>query len=77
VELIMTESTELWAVHVEGPDDIVAAKSKEDAEREADNLNNLHLTEGLIPANAKAIVWPYSAEAHAKNIEENWIGSTE
>jgi hypothetical protein len=31
--------TELWCIHVEGPDDIIAMPSKEMAQRDADTMN--------------------------------------
>ncbi len=71
----MPETTELWALHIEGPDDIYAMPSKEAAENHARILNdyfNDPRREGyFFLRQAFAVHWPYSAEAHAEDMREN------
>lgn len=63
--------TDLWCVHIEGPDDMIAMPSREAAEAEAKLLNESWRKDGheYDPVlNAVAKPWPYSAEQHAKDI---------
>ncbi len=41
------ERPELWAVHAQGPDELYAAFSREDAEKHAAELNALPMPEGI------------------------------
>lgn len=54
---------ELWAVHAQGPDDLYAAFSREDAEKHAAELNDLPMPEG-ISVGAVVIPSPWSAAEH-------------
>ena len=70
------EQAELWAVHVEGPDDLYAAFSREDAERHASELNAIQVPEGVfisavvIPSPWGAVEhWQYLAEQEREHVE--------
>lgn len=60
--------TQLWALLIEGPDDLYAMPSRRDAEVHATILRG-HL-EGL-GLSVKVVPWPHSAEAHATNMREH------
>lgn len=71
----MPEPEPLWAVHVQGPDDIVAEASRESADRNATALNDWYAArtkdDDFDPVtfpriHAEVIPWPYSREAHAE-----------
>ncbi|WP_407070658.1 hypothetical protein [Paraburkholderia rhynchosiae] len=69
-------SEQLWCVHIEGPDDFVAAVSKEAAEREASAIN-AHVErsgqgERAAPVRAVAMEWPFTPESHARAVESDW-----
>jgi hypothetical protein len=72
-------ATELWAIHVHGPDSIIAMASKEDAEREAAEVNVAYETFKNRPDaspldarwHAEVVPWPWSAEEHAETLSEN------
>jgi hypothetical protein len=61
--------TDLWCVHVEGPDDMLPMPSKEAAEKEAERMNeawrNRREPSEWDP-NFKAVakLWPYSMQEH-------------
>lgn len=63
----------LWCVHVIGPDDLYAEPSHAAAVANAEKLNRAVLgrsdTPGDVMCFAYADTWPWSAEAHAKDIE--------
>lgn len=63
----MNSKPELWALHIEGPDDIFAMPSKEAAEAHAVILNE------RLPDHCRAVAkpWPHSAEAHAEDMRSN------
>lgn len=70
-------STELWALHIEGPDDILAAPSKEAAEERARQLNEIWAkAEAAQPSenwpvmNAVVVPWTGSAENHARDLAD-------
>lgn len=73
------DPAELWAVHIEGPDDIEAASSREAADARADELNawaaRKHVADDGIVFLAKVVAWPYSTEAHAEDLRK--MGYTE
>ncbi len=65
----------LWAVHVQGPDDIIAEPSKATAEQNAAALNAWYEKRSQEPdfdpetfprIHAEVIAWPYAREAHAE-----------
>lgn len=64
----------LWGVHVEGPDDIEASPSKEDAQIRADSLNQWatekRLADVCIQFNAKVVPWPFTPEAHTEDLRK-------
>lgn len=60
---------ELWAVHAQGPDELYAAFSREDAEQHAAALNALPMPAG-IQVSAVVIASPWSAAEHWKYLAE-------
>lgn len=60
---------DLWAVHAQGPDDLYAAFSREDAERHAAELNALPMPEG-IAVSAVVVASPWPAAEHWKYLAE-------
>ena len=60
---------ELWAVHAQGPDDLYAAFSREDAEQHAEALNALPMPAG-IQVSAGVIASPWPAAEHWKYLAE-------
>jgi membrane-bound lytic murein transglycosylase MltF len=78
----------LWMLHIQGPDDVVAAPSKDEAEKVAAAFNNIHgewlakrraetATAGGDPDNwptVKAVVvkWDSTAAAHADSVKKYW-----
>ena len=61
--------SELWCCHVNGPDDLFAAPDKETAQRWADDINAKKTPTSWF--SAEVILWPYSAEAHARHLRED------
>lgn len=70
----MPDVPPLWAVHVQGPDDIVAEESRESADRNAAALNQWYENRTKDPdfdprtfprIHAEVIEWPYERDAHA------------
>jgi hypothetical protein len=73
-----TTTAELWAVHVQGPDDVLAAATRGDAEREADRINaaweayrvHFPVIHGISPdLHAVVIPWDDSPELHVAEVE--------
>jgi len=62
---------QLWAVHAQGPDDLYAAFSREDAEAFAAGLNALPCPPG-ISVSAVVIESPWPAAEHWKYLAEQW-----
>lgn len=68
----------LYAVHVQGPDDIIAAPSKREAEVLADKLNaffaEIAQKSGPAAPTIEAVVteWPGGAMSHAVALAEDW-----
>jgi hypothetical protein len=68
----------LYAVHVQGPDDIIAAPSKREAEVLADKLNAFFAEikrgrgENYPTTDAVVITWPYAPSAHATELANDW-----
>ena len=68
--------TDLWCVHIIGPDDVIAYPDKASAENEARLLNESiadeaarHRDDENWPAGrAEVAPWPWSAEAHAADM---------
>ena len=58
----------LWAVHVKGPDDIIACRRLRDAWELVESLEPL--IEGDPPVIAEVIEWPYGVEAHRDALEK-------
>jgi hypothetical protein len=74
----MTDA-ELWAIHVQGPDDIIAAADKASAEQRAKAINDWYAARTQEPdfdprtyprIHAAVIAWPYAGEAHAEALRE-------
>lgn len=67
------DDSNLWCVHIQGPDDIIAMVSKEAADLEAAKINKSvgrMWQEGDPEINAIATIWPGSAESHASELKE-------
>lgn len=72
--------SELLAVHVEGPDDIIAVASREEGEKLATEINQAQTdlisnaddqTRGLYPAvHASIVPWEWGPGAHAEMLIE-------
>jgi Lar family restriction alleviation protein len=69
-ELAAVMGTELWCMHIQGPDDVHAAPSKAHAERAAELFNARFV--GVMDVLCKAVVepWPHSPESHAADVEK-------
>ena len=73
------QTTELWCMHIIGPDEVIAYPDKESAEREAALLNaalRRHNDERLADDNcpmlyAVAEAWPWDAKSHAEDLARN------
>lgn len=67
----------LWAVHVVGPNDLIAMPSHEVAVSEAAAMNVAFamLPKGEYAPQVRAVVepWPYSAAAHADELHRNKV----
>ncbi len=69
--------TELWCLHVLGPDDVHPAPSKEEAERAAAFMTKYYQdwmeTRGEHPMDPhisfEAAPWPHSPESHAEDLK--------
>ncbi|WP_321814612.1 MULTISPECIES: hypothetical protein [unclassified Paraburkholderia] len=80
--------TKLWMLHIQGPDDVVGAPSKDDAEKVAAAFNKIHgeylarkraetAAAGGDPDNWPTVVavvaeWDSTAAAHAKSVKKYW-----
>jgi hypothetical protein len=69
----------LWAVHVQGPDDVHAAPDRETAEKEAASVNGWYESvtrrddfdpETFPRVHAEVIERPFSPQAHAEALAE-------
>jgi hypothetical protein len=76
----MPDLPTLWAVHVQGPDDIIATSDKAEAEKYAAGLNDWYEQRSKEPdfdpktfprVHAEVIEWPYAQAAHAESIARN------
>lgn len=63
------ERSELWAVHAQGPDELYAAFTREDAEKHAAALNALPMPEG-IAVGAVVVPSPWPAVQHWQYLAE-------
>ncbi|EOV3798685.1 TPA: hypothetical protein ACQQSP_001398 [Pseudomonas aeruginosa] len=63
------ERPELWAVHAQGPDELYAAFTREDAEKHAAELNALPMPEG-ITVDAVVVSSPWPAVEHWQYLAE-------
>jgi hypothetical protein len=80
----MPDLPTLWAVHVQGPDDVIAAAGKAEAERHAQGINDWYERRSKEPdfdpvtfprIRAEVIEYPYSRESHAREVargDERW-----
>jgi hypothetical protein len=66
----------LWCIHIEGPDDFIAAASQEAAQHEVSAINAYleRFENGHRASAAHAVVmeWPFTAESHARSLEVDW-----
>jgi hypothetical protein len=71
--------TDLWAIHVEGPDSVLAMPSREVAEEKAKQINDTYEAFIARPGArpdvdvrwcAAVVPWPYTAEGHAEALPE-------
>ncbi|HEP7907068.1 hypothetical protein ACM73M_02075 [Pseudomonas aeruginosa] len=69
VEQAEAERPELWAVHAQGPDELYAAFTREDAEKHAAELNALPMPEG-IAVGAVVVPSPWPEAEHWKYLAE-------
>lgn len=65
--------TDLWCVHILGPDDVYPAPSKEEAERAIEFMDGWwkkhHPADAALGAvGFEAIPWMYSPESYAKDV---------
>ncbi|HEJ2570916.1 TPA: hypothetical protein SL188_002334 [Pseudomonas aeruginosa] len=63
------ERPELWAVHAQGPDELYAAFTREDADKHAADLNALPMPEG-ITVGAVVVSSPWPAAEHWQYLAE-------
>lgn len=74
--------SDLWAVHVEGPDDVLAMPDAVEAEKQAEQINAAYERFAARPDaseldgrwHAVVIPWPYDAEGHAESLAEQVRG---
>ncbi|HEJ5068263.1 TPA: hypothetical protein SL673_005296 [Pseudomonas aeruginosa] len=64
-----SERPELWAVHAQGPDELYAAFTREDADKHAAELNALPMPEG-ITVGAVVVSSPWPAAEHWQYLAE-------
>lgn len=67
-----SETEQRWAVHAQGPDELWAAESREQAEQHAAELNALPDQTDSIKVNAVVIPSPWSEVQHWKTLAEQW-----
>ncbi|MGF6963587.1 hypothetical protein OKW43_000592 [Paraburkholderia sp. WC7.3g] len=69
-------SEQLWCVHIEGLNDFIAVDSEEAARSEASEINAYidRADRSSRAARLRAVVveWPYSADAHARALDDDW-----
>lgn len=76
----MNTPTELWAIHIQGPDDLYAMPCKEAAESHAAILNDefkarkIERGENYPSITVAVVPWTGSAEAHADSMKEHLRG---
>lgn len=77
-------TTELWCVHITGPDDLIPASDFATAELWAGKANRrLKEMLGKNPSpndpqmKAEVMLWPYSPEGHAEGVSEEYKWITE
>ncbi|MBN3757162.1 hypothetical protein G3N95_29765 [Paraburkholderia sp. Tr-20389] len=68
----------LYAVHIQGPDDIIAAPGEREAQTLAKKLNAFFMetlkqsTPATPMIEAVVIKWPYAPTAHAEELAKDW-----
>jgi len=69
-------SEQLWCVHIEGLSDFIAVDSEDSARHEAATINAYIDGAGkdsrAALTRAVAIEWPFSAQAHARALDDDW-----
>ncbi len=74
----------LWAVHVQGPDDMIAAEDRAEADRRTAEINEAWTQFKKRPGasdndprwTAVVVPWPYSRGEHAEEVargDERWL----
>lgn len=77
LEAAERDAGKCWALHLKGPDDVVAAPSREAAEIVARNFNaywdaHKHERDHDVRVVAEAIEWDHGAVDHARSVAEHW-----
>jgi hypothetical protein len=77
LEAAERDAGKCWALHFKGPDDVVAAPSREAAEIAAHNFNafwdaHKHLRAHDVRVVAEVVEWEHGAVEHAKSAAEHW-----
>lgn len=82
----MPEAPTLWAVHIQGPDDVIATVDRSEADQRAGQINDWYTAVTKRPdfdaetfprVQADVIEWPFSPAAHAEDVargDERWNG---
>lgn len=68
-------ATELWCLHLRGPDDFIAAPTLLQAENVADEFNRLYAQKAQGPRSELEIgveFWPHGTESHAHSLARDW-----
>ena len=74
---VLRAGSELWCVHVEGPDSLIPQPDRETAERRAKEWNSGIALSGVLNhensphIHCKAIPWAYTAASHAASLAEH------
>jgi hypothetical protein len=66
-------NTQLYAIHIIGPDDMIPAPSREEAAAACVLLNAVfvrHAGPSAPPVTAEAVEWPYPAEMWQANLHQ-------
>lgn len=67
------DDTTLWAVHIQGSDEYIAAASRKDAveiKAQLDHFDAANTHRANFPkANAQVVPWPHDAASHAESLE--------
>lgn len=68
--------SELWCLHILGPDDVHAAPNKAEAERAVGFLAEYYKDDRMDPPiSFEAIPWPHSPESHAEDVKFFYVNT--